>query len=382
MDPGSERIPIMSSTVPEWKSLMRSNIRRGSDLPDLDNLKQDEIDNVRKLYPFFSNAYYTSLIREEGDPIWQQIIPSEKELNDPTYYMEDAVGEDGDDSPVKHLTHRYPDRVLFTVTYTCAIYCRFCTRKRKVGKNPVPPWSEMQDVFSYLREHTEIRDVLLSGGDPLLLEDNYLERILSELRSIPHIEVLRIGTKLPCVLPQRVTKELTDVLRQYHPLFVNTHFNHPRELTEEAAEACGRLIDAGIPVGCQTVLLKGVNDDPVIMKELMLGLVKMRVKPYYLYQADLVKGTHHFRTDVSTGLKIMDYLQGNISGFAVPMYVIDAPGGGGKMTVGPNRMVSADDNWIVLRNYEGKEFRYPASGNHDAEIPSEYLTGTIVADYL
>lgn len=349
------------SIVPEWKELMRDSLRRGSDLKQLDPEAQAKVDEVRKLYPFFSNAYYTGLIEEEGDPIWKQVVPTDLELDDPDMYTADILEEDGDDSPVKHLTHRYPDRVLFTVTYTCAIYCRFCTRKRKVGKNPVPPWHEMEAVFDYLRAHTEVRDVLLSGGDPLLLSDDQLDRILTELRAIPHIDIVRIGTKLPCVLPQRITPELVAVLRRHHPLYINTHFNHPRELTPEAERACGLLADAGIPLGCQTVLMKGINDDVEIMKELMLGLLRIRVKPYYLYQADLVAGTSHFRTDIQTGLNIMKGLQGHITGFGVPTYIIDAPGGGGKMAVGPNSLLELNDDYAVLQNYEGKLFHYPAS---------------------
>ena len=373
--------------IPEWKRLMRDSARRGSDVPSLTAEERAQIEEVRERYPFFSNGYYTSLIREKGDPIWKQVIPSKEELEDPPFYQSDALAEDGADSPVKHLTHRYPDRVLFTITYTCAIYCRFCTRKRKVGKFPVPPWHEMEAVFDYLREHTEVRDVLFSGGDPFLLGDDYLEKILKELRAIPHIEILRFGTKIPCVLPQRVTPELCDMLKKYHPIYVNTHFNHPWELTPEAERACALLANAGIPLGCQTVLLKGVNDDPEVMKELMLGLLRFRVKPYYLYQADLVSGTHHFRTDVATGMRIMDHLQGHITGFGVPMYVIDAPGGGGKMTVGPNRLMELNEEYAILRNFEGRVFKYPAkadpSGNGGSEATAAEREGVgIIQDYV
>ena len=361
--------------IPEWKQLMRDSLRRGSDLDALTPEEQADVDRVRRLYPFFSNSYYTGLIQEKDDPIWKQVVPSARELDEPDLYTSDALEEDGDDSPVKHLTHRYPDRVLFTVTYTCAIYCRFCTRKRKVGKNPVPPWHEMEAVFAYLRQHTEVRDVLLSGGDPLLLADDQLDRILTELRAIPHIKILRIGTKLPCVLPQRITPELAAMLKKHHPLYINTHFNHPRELTPESARACNLLADAGIPLGCQTVLMKGINDDLETMKELMLGLLDMRVKPYYLYQADLVTGTSHFRTDVQTGIDIINGLQGHITGFAVPTYVIDAPGGGGKMAV-PNRLIELNDQHAVLENYEGNTFKYPARAD------SAISEGTLIQDYV
>jgi lysine 2,3-aminomutase len=360
------------SQTPEWKQLMRCSLRRGSDVAEFTPEEQADIDRVRRLYPFFSNEYYTGLIQEKDDPIWKQVIPSAEELDAADDYVLDSLGEDGDDSPVKHLTHRYPDRVLFTVTYTCGVYCRFCTRKRKVGKNPVPPWHELEAVFAYLREHTGVRDVLLSGGDPLLLADDQLDRILTELRAIPHIKILRIGTRLPCVLPQRITPELADMLKKHHPLYINTHFNHPRELTPEAARACALLADAGIPLGCQTVLMKGINDDIEIMKELMLGLLDMRVKPYYLYQADLVTGTGHFRTDVQTGIDIVNGLQGHITGFAVPTYIIDAPGGGGKMAVGPNRLLELNDEHAVLENYEGNTFKYPARAPE----------GTLIQDYV
>ncbi len=366
------------SQIPEWKHPMRCSLRRGSDLAELTPEEQADIDRVRRLYPFFSNEYYSSLIQEKDDPIWKQVIPSAAELDTADGYVLDSLEEDGDDSPINHLTHRYPDRVLFTVTYTCGIYCRFCTRKRKVGKNPVPPWSEMEAVFAYLRKHTEVRDVLLSGGDPLLLSDDQLDRILTELRTIPHIKILRIGTKLPCVLPQRITPELADMLKKHHPLYINTHFNHPRELTPEAARACALLADAGIPLGCQTVLLKGVNDNIETIKELMLGLLDLRVKPYYLYQADLVTGTEHFRTDVQTGIDIINGLQGHITGFAVPTYIIDAPGGGGKMAVGPNRLVELNDDHAVLENYEGKTFKYPAHAATNSDFPQ----GTLIQDYV
>ncbi len=370
---------VVKSNAPEWKQLMRGGIRKGADMANLGEEAQAEIDQISEEYPFFVNDYYAGLIQEKDDAIWKQIIPTMEEMQDPDSYVHDALGEDGEDSPVKHLTHRYPDRVLLTVTYTCAIYCRFCTRKRKVGKYPVPPWKEMEAAFDYLRQHTEIRDVLLSGGDPFLLSDNYLEKILIELRGIPNINIIRVGSKLPCVLPQRITPELCDMLKKYHPFYVNTHFNHPRELTPEAERACNLLADAGIPIGNQTVLLKGVNDDAEILKELFLGLLKFRVKPYYLYQADLVKGTHHFRTDVETGLEIMRQLQGHITGFAVPTYVIDAPGGGGKMAVGPNRLVDLDDEYATLENFEGRTFKYPAKGPSTTD--GDGTNGVTLGDY-
>ncbi|MDH3505049.1 MAG: KamA family radical SAM protein, partial [Nitrospirota bacterium] len=254
----------------------------------------------------------------------------------------------------------YPDRVLLMVTNQCPIYCRFCTRKRLVGKPGFLKKGELDRAVGYLREHTEVRDVILSGGDPLLLPDRLIERILKALRSIPHLELIRFGTRVPGTLPQRITPELCDIVKRYHPIYMNLHFNHPDELTPEVKEACGRLADAGVPLGAQTVLLKGVNDDPEIMKRLMHQLLLARVKPYYLYQADLTKGTNHFRTTVETGLKIIQALQGHTSGMAVPHFVIDAPGGGGKIPLLPNDyLLNLDENGAVLKNYENKTYHYP-----------------------
>ncbi|MEO2003427.1 MAG: KamA family radical SAM protein, partial [Candidatus Poribacteria bacterium] len=280
-----------------------------------------------------------------------------------------------DDSPIINLTHRYPDRVLFYINHQCPIYCRFCTRKRKVGDPHSLPKAEVMKAIDYIREHTEVRDIVVSGGDALMLSDSRIEWVLQQLRAIPHLEIIRIATRVPCALPQRVTPELCDMLRKYHPLYINTHFNHPREVTPETAKACGMLADAGIPMGCQTVLLKGVNDDPEVMKELMQKLLSIRVKPYYIYQADLVFGTAHFRTAVEKGLEIIRALRGHTSGMAVPHYVIDAPGGGGKIALVPESIVEWNDDEIVLRNYEGKIYRYP-------NIPSDDVvaSGQPVAD--
>ena len=258
------------------------------------------------------------------------------------------------------LTHRYPDRVLFRVSNQCAMYCRFCTRKRKVGV-PYKAMSKEQIIqgIEYIKQHKEIRDVILSGGDPLLLEDLELAFILKELRKIKHLQIIRIGTRVPCTLPQRITKELCNLLRKYHPLYINTHFNHPDEITEESKKACEMLADAGIPLGNQTVLLKGVNDDIIIMKKLMQKLLTIRVKPYYLYQADLTKGTNHFRTKVKKGLEIIKGLRGFTSGMAVPHFIIDAPGGGGKIPLLPKYFVGCKDNKVLLRNYKDNLYEYP-----------------------
>ncbi|HEX2324186.1 MAG TPA: KamA family radical SAM protein, partial [Chloroflexota bacterium] len=250
-------------------------------------------------------------------------------------------------------------RVLFLVNHQCPIYCRFCTRKRKVSE---PGWWNKETLklgIDYIREHREVRDIIISGGDPMMLPDHMIEWILSELRAIPHVEILRIGSRVPCALPQRITPELCEIIKRYHPVYVNTHFNHPREVTEVAKKHCGMLADAGVPIGCQTVLLKGVNDDPAVMKELMQKLLTIRVRPYYIYQADLTKGTNYFRTRVEKGLEIIKGLRGHTSGLAVPHFVIDAPGGGGKIPLLPEYVVEINDQEVVMRNYEGQLFRYP-----------------------
>ncbi len=252
------------------------------------------------------------------------------------------------------LTHRYPDRVLLQVSNVCAMYCRHCTRKRKVGDvDSIPRKEAIREGIAYIREHEEVRDVLLSGGDPFLLSDEQLDWILGELRAIPHVEVIRIGTRTPVVLPYRITDNLVAVLKKYHPLWINTHFNHPRELTTSAREAIAKLADVGIPLGNQSVLLAGVNDCPRVMKALVHKLVMNRIRPYYLYQCDLSEGLSHFRTPVGKGIEIMESLIGHTSGYAVPTYVIDAPHGGGKIRVMPNYLISWSTNKVVLRNYEG-----------------------------
>jgi len=267
--------------------------------------------------------------------------------------MKDPLSED-DDSPVPGITHRYPDRVLFHISNVCAMYCRHCTRKRKVGDvDSIPGREEINNGLEYIRNNPVIRDVLLSGGDPLMLSDDYLDWILGELRSIPHIQVIRIGSRIPVVLPYRITDNLVTVLKKHHPLWLNTHFNHPREITTSAKAALAKLADAGIPLGNQTVLLAGVNDCPLIIKTLIQRLVENRVRPYYLYQCDLSEGLTHFRTPVGKGMEIMESLIGHTSGFAVPTYVIDAPGGGGKIPVMPNYLITLATNKVVLRNYEG-----------------------------
>jgi lysine 2,3-aminomutase len=272
---------------------------------------------------------------------------------------EDPLGEEHQ-SPVHGLVHRYPDRVLLLVTDFCSTYCRYCTRSRLVGQGDLSPSRErLEAAFAYIRQATQVRDVLISGGDPLTLSDEKLEWILSNLRAIPHIEIIRMGTKIPAVLPQRITPQLTRMLRKYHPLWMSLHFTHPDECCYETERACSMLADAGIPLGSQTVLLKGINDNAPTMKSLMHGLVKMRVRPYYIYQCDPINGSGHFRTPVAKGVEIIRALRGHTTGYAVPTYVIDAPGGGGKIPVMPDYVTGREGNDITLQNYEGKSYQYP-----------------------
>ncbi len=341
----------------EWKLLMKEGVHTAEQLDRHFDVDKQAAEIVSQEFPIRINKYWLDLIKEKGDAFWKQTVPVIEETLDPIG-VDDPLGEEKD-SPVPNLTHRYPDRVLFYVNYQCPIYCRFCTRKRKVGQPEFFSKEHVNQGIEYIRNHSEIRDVILSGGDPLMLSDDRLDYILRSLRSIPHLEILRIGSKVPCALPQRITPDLCKVLKKYHPLYINTHFNHPDEVTAEATKACEMLADAGIPLGNQAVLLKGVNDDPQIMKELMQKLLAIRVKPYYLYQADLVTGTEHFRTSVEKGLEIMRSLQGFTSGMAIPHYVIDAPGGGGKIPILPNYVVESNGDEIILRNYEGKEYSYP-----------------------
>jgi len=270
----------------------------------------------------------------------------------------DSLNEEGD-SPVPNITHRYPDRALFLVSPVCAAYCRFCTRRRKVGDPEKIPLAQLESGFRYLEEHEEIRDVILSGGDPLLLSDRRLGLILERLRQIKHLDIIRIGSRVPCHLPERITPELCRILRKHHPIFINTHFNHPAELTPQAVKGLGKLADAGVPLGCQTVLLKGVNDDLDVMKELMQKLLVARVRPYYIFMCDNVAGVEHFKANVEKGLEIIRGLRGWTSGLAVPHFVIDAPGGGGKIPLLPEYLESVDEDEVVLRNYRGERYSYP-----------------------
>ncbi len=340
-----------------WQELIRQSVDSSKDLVERFGFDKDLAERLNKLFHIRINPYYLGLIRYPGDPIWLQCIPDDRELEEDGLPA-DPLSED-EQSPVPSITHRYPDRVLFLVTSQCSMYCRFCTRKRKVGDSTKINMKYLQDGINYLKARTEVRDVILSGGDPLMLTDHMLEKVLKALREIPHVEIIRLGTKMPCVLPQRITPKLCRMLRNYHPIYVNTHFNHPWECTPEAKRACEMLADAGCPVGNQAVLMKGVNDDPEVMLELVRKLLAMRVRPYYLYQADATKGTNYFRTPVRVGLEIMDKLRGHTSGLAVPYYVIDAPGGGGKIPLFPQYVLGRAGNQIILRNYKYDIFTYP-----------------------
>lgn len=340
-----------------WQEMIRNSVSTVDHLVQKFNIEKEVAQKLDEFFQARINPYYLSLIKFPGDPIWLQCVPDVKELED--IDAEDDPLHEDDMSPVPNITHRYPDRALFLVTSQCGLYCRFCTRKRKVGDQSKISMRTLESAFNYLEQHTEISDVILSGGDPLMLTDMMLEKILIRLRQIKHIQVIRLGTKMPCVLPHRITPQLTDMLKKYHPIYINTHFNHPWEITDESKKACGMLADAGIPVGNQCVLMKGVNDNAETMKQLMKGLLAMRVRPYYIYMADLTKGANHFRTPIKTGLDIMDKLRGHISGLAVPQFVIDAPGGGGKIPLLPNYVISHDENKIVLRNFEYNIYEYP-----------------------
>ncbi|HUH96378.1 MAG TPA: lysine 2,3-aminomutase [Anaerolineales bacterium] len=327
--------------------------------------------NSSGLFRVDITPYFISLIdpNDPEDPVRRQVIPTEAELVPFTSMMEDSLAEDRH-SPVPGLVHRYPDRVLMLVTTQCASYCRYCTRSRIVG-DPSATFSrhEFEMQIEYLKRTPQVRDVLLSGGDPLVLAPKILEEILTRLREIPHIEIVRIGSRVPVFLPMRITQELCDMLSRFHPLWLNIHVNHPNEITKELAEACDRLCRAGIPLGNQSVLLAGVNDCVHIQRELVQKLTRIRVRPYYLYQCDLVEGAGHFRTPVAKGIEIIEGLRGHTSGYAVPQFIVDAPGGGGKIPVMPNYQISASDHKIILRNYEGYVTTYEEPTEYKAHDP-------------
>jgi len=350
----------------DWKWQMRHRLTRLEDLEKHLVLTKEERAGVlltgKKLAMGITPHFFNLLDTENPDcPIRRQVVPRLEETIVAPSEMSDPCGEDGN-MPVPGLVHRYPDRVLFLVTDRCASYCRYCTRSRVVsGVGEQSLETNFDQAFTYLKQHTEVRDVLLSGGDPLLLSDKRLEFFLSRLRAIPHIEFIRIGSRIPIFMPQRITEQLCSVLKRYHPVWMSIHANHPGELSQEVRVGLERLADAGVPLGNQSVLLKGINDDAVVLKELFHKLLLCRVRPYYLYQCDLIHGSEHLRTSINDGLEIMRQLRGHTTGYAIPQYVVDGPGGGGKIPLNPETIVSHDDEKVVLRNFNGDLFEYPVT---------------------
>jgi lysine 2,3-aminomutase len=347
----------------DWRWQLAHRVRSRDQLAQVITLTPDEEEGIKKASGRLSMAitpYWTTLMDplDAACPIRRQAVPVIQEFQVNPHEMVDPCAEDRD-SPAPHLVHRYPDRVLLLATEHCALYCRHCTRRRLVGEHvETERVGRFDAAIEYIKSNRKIRDVLISGGDPLLFEDDELENLIQKLRGISHVEFLRIGTRIPVTLPQRVTDSFAKMLKKYAPIWMSIHFNHPREITKRCKIACDTLSEAGIPLGSQTVLLKGINDRPYIMKKLMHELLQIRVRPYYIYQCDPVRGTQHFRTPVATGINIIEKLRGYTSGYAVPTYVIDGPGGGGKIPIGPNYILSQAKGKFVLRNYKGKIYTY------------------------
>ncbi|MEK6727432.1 MAG: lysine 2,3-aminomutase [Candidatus Omnitrophota bacterium] len=349
----------------DWHWQLKHRIRTKDALLQIIKLTPEEESGIDKAKGKLSMAitpYWVTLIDQEDTdcPIRRQSVPVAAEYVISPHEMTDPCAEDRD-SPVAHLVHRYPDRVLLLATEHCAMYCRHCTRRRLVGddmQEEVASALRFDAAIEYIKSNKKVRDVLISGGDPLTLEDEVLEALIQKVRAIPHVEFLRLGTRVPVTLPQRITEKLVTMLKKYSPIWMSIHFNHPKEITRRCKNACDMLTDAGIPLGSQTVLLKGINDRPYIMKKLVHELLQIRVRPYYIYQCDPVRGTQHFRTPVAVGINIMEKLRGHTSGYAIPTYVIDGPGGGGKIPVGPNYILSQAKGKYVLRNYKGKIYTY------------------------
>lgn len=359
-------IPLWANATEEqwndWKWQVSHRITNLGQLKQVIQITADEeraIVDSAHLFRLGITPFAATLMDPDNphDPCRLQAVPTSGELIWADFELGDPLHED-QHMPAPNLVHRYPDRALFLITHECSLYCRHCTRRRVVGDQVQPSTAELDEAIAYLRRTPQVRDVLISGGDPLVVPDNRLEYVISNLRKIEHIEIIRIGTRMPVVLPQRITPQLCAMLRKYHPIWVNTHFNHPDEITAETRKACEMLADAGIPLGNQSVLLKGVNDCPVVMRKLVHELVKMRVRPYYLYACDLTEGLSHFRTTVSKGIEIIESLRGHTSGYAIPTFVVDAPGGGGKIPVMPNYLISQAPGKVVLRNFEGKLTMY------------------------
>ena len=375
------RADVDPSDWNDWRWQLRSMLTSAEELARVVELSDDEragLDASEGLFRVGLTPYYAGLMDpvRADCPIRRQAIPSPREATTAPGELADPLGEDSH-SPVPCIFHKYPDRVLLLVVDRCAIYCRHCNRRRLVGGDDPPTVDELEQALAYIERTPRVRDVLLSGGDPLLLSTRKLDGILTRLRAIPHVEIIRIGTRVPVVLPMRVDDELVAMLRRHHPLFVNTHFNHPVELTAEARAACERMVDAGIPVGNQAVLLRGINSSVRCLRALFRGLLRMRVRPYYLFQGDTVIGTDHLRTPVEAAIALMGQLRGWMTGMAIPHLVLDAPGGGGKIPIGPTYLVEAGDEWAVLRNYRGVEIRYPQPVERDCSVSydSVYFAG-------
>ncbi len=364
----------------DWNWQVKNRITTVKDLKKYIPLTDSEEEGITKCLENLRMSitpYYLSLIdvNNPNDPIRKQAIPTANELARSDADLDDPLHEDGD-SPVPGLTHRYPDRALLLVTDQCSMYCRHCTRRRFAGqKDGALPFSQIDNAIEYIKNTPVIRDVLLSGGDALLMSDENLEYIISKLREIPHVEIIRIGSRVPVVMPQRITDNLVNMIKKYHPIWINTHFNHPNEITQESKEACEKMANAGIPLGNQSVLLRGVNDCVHVMKKLVNDLVKIRVRPYYIYQCDLSNGIEHFRTPVSKGIEIIEGLRGHTSGYCVPTFVVDAPGGGGKTPVMPNYIISQSHNKVILRNFEGVITTYTEPEHYELACECEVCRG-------
>ncbi len=363
---GHEPNPWKDATEEEWDDWrwqLRHRVTRAEQLNLILNLSPEEIEAIEASKGRMATAitpYFAKLMdrNDSNCPIRRQAIPTMAEFHFSPADLLDPCAED-ENSPVHGLVHRYPDRALLLVTDKCAVYCRYCTRRRMVGSSEKCITEEdLDEAIAYIQATKKVRDVLISGGDPLLLEDDHLERIIAKVRKAPHVEIVRIGTRVPVTLPQRITPGLASILKKYHPLWISIHFTHPKEITKEVRRACAILAEAGIPLGSQTVLLRGINDRSAVMKRLMHELLKIRVRPYYIYQCDLAMGTEHFRTPIAVGINIIEKLRGHTTGYAVPSFVIDAPGGGGKIPIGPTYLISQDKGKVVLRNYQGKVFEY------------------------
>ncbi|MFH1202422.1 MAG: KamA family radical SAM protein [Candidatus Omnitrophota bacterium] len=360
-----KRVQLWDDLIPEkwydWRWQVKNRITKREQLAQIINLTEEEEAGIKRSSGRLALAItpYWALLMDPQDPncpLRRQAVPTISEFNSYEQEMDDPCAEDKD-SPVPGLVHRYPDRILLLATEQCAMYCRHCTRRRLVGEKETN-LKRIDLALDYIKSNKKVRDVLISGGDPLMLEDEALEEIIKAVKAIPHVEFLRIGTRVPVNLPMRITPKFVNMLKKYSPIWMSIHFNHPKEITKLTKQACDFLVDSGIPLGSQTVLLKGINDRPSTMKRLMHELLKIRVRPYYIYQCDPVRGTAHFRTPVAVGINIMEKLRGHTSGYAVPTYVIDAPGGGGKVPVAPNYLMSQDKDKYTIRNYEDKIFTY------------------------